>query len=43
VYYDREEIIRLMFGAGFRQVIVQGLKQPSSPGEGVFCLIAATK
>ncbi len=43
IYYDREEIIRLIFAAGFRQIIVQGLKIPSSPHEGVFCLIAATK
>ncbi len=43
VYYDREEMIRLLFAAGFRQVIIQGLKTPDSPHDGVFCLIAATK
>jgi len=43
IYYDREELIELLFGAGFRQVIVQGLKRASSPHEGIFSLIAATK
>jgi len=43
IYYDREEMIRLVFEAGFRQVIIQGLKTKSSPDEGVFSLIAATK
>jgi ubiquinone/menaquinone biosynthesis C-methylase UbiE len=43
VYYDREEMIELFFDAGFRQVIIQGLKETSAPDEGVFCLIAATK
>lgn len=43
VYYDREELIRRLFAAGFRQVIIQGLKAPSSAHEGVFSLIAATK
>jgi ubiquinone/menaquinone biosynthesis C-methylase UbiE len=43
VYYDREEMIRLVFEAGFRQIIIQGLKAPDSPHEGVFSLIAATK
>jgi ubiquinone/menaquinone biosynthesis C-methylase UbiE len=42
-YYDREEIIELLFGAGFRQVIIQGLNVPASPRSGVFSLIAATK
>lgn len=42
-YFDREEMIDLIFGAGFRQVIIQGLKVPSSPREGVFSLIAATR
>lgn len=42
-YYDREEIIGLLFQTGFRQVIVQGLKSPASPERGVFSLIAATK
>jgi SAM-dependent methyltransferase len=43
VYYDREEMIRLLFEAGFRQVIIQGLKATPSPNDGVFSLIAATK
>ncbi len=43
IYYDREELIELLFGAGFRQVIVQGLKKASSPHEGIFSLVAATK
>ena len=43
VYYDRDEIIHLLFEAGFRQVIVQGLKLPTSMHEGVFSLVAATK
>jgi ubiquinone/menaquinone biosynthesis C-methylase UbiE len=43
VYYDREEIIQLIFRAGFRQVVIQGLKNPSSEHQGVFSLIAATK
>ena len=43
VYYDREEIIRLLFEAGFRQVVIQGLNVPTSPHSGVFSLIAATK
>jgi ubiquinone/menaquinone biosynthesis C-methylase UbiE len=43
VYYDREEMIRLLFEAGFRQVIIQGLRQPASLAEGVFSLVAATK
>ncbi len=43
VYYDREEVIRMLFDAGFRQVIIQGLKEPASSDEGVFSLIAATK
>jgi ubiquinone/menaquinone biosynthesis C-methylase UbiE len=43
IYYDREEMIRLVFGAGFRQIIIQGLKAPDSPHQGVFSLIAATK
>ncbi len=42
-YYDREEIIGLLFKAGFRQVIIQGLSVPVSPYSGVFSLIAATK
>ncbi len=43
IYYDREEIIALLFKAGFRQIIVQGLNVPASPHSGVFSLIAATK
>jgi ubiquinone/menaquinone biosynthesis C-methylase UbiE len=43
VYYDREEIIRLLFEAGFRQVVIYGLNAPTSPHSGVFSLIAATK
>ena len=43
VYYDREEMIALLFDAGFRQVIIQGLNKPDSPHAGVFSLIAATK
>lgn len=43
VYYDCERIIELLFGAGFRQVIIQGLSSPKSRHEGVFNLIAATK
>lgn len=42
-YYDQEGMIDLIFGAGFRQIIIQGLKVPSSPDEGVFSLIAATR
>ena len=43
VYYDREELIRMFFGAGFRQVVIQGLRVPAGPDEGVFSLVAATK
>jgi ubiquinone/menaquinone biosynthesis C-methylase UbiE len=43
VYYDQEEILGLLFGAGFRQVIVQGLKARHADHEGVFSLLAATK
>jgi ubiquinone/menaquinone biosynthesis C-methylase UbiE len=43
VYCDREEMSRKLFSAGFRQVIIQGLKAPASRHEGVFSLIAATK
>jgi ubiquinone/menaquinone biosynthesis C-methylase UbiE len=42
-YFDREEIIQLLFKAGFRQVIVQGLNAPTPSQSGVFSLIAATK
>ncbi len=43
VYYDRDEVIELLFKAGFRQVIVQDLNVPASRHAGVFSLIAATK
>ena len=43
LFYDREEMIRMLFDAGYRQVIIQGLKEPNSPDDGVFSLIAATK
>ncbi len=43
IYYDQEEIIELLFSAGFRQVIIQGLNAPTSTHSGVFSLIAATK
>ena len=43
VYPDRDEIIELLFKAGYRQVIIQGLNAPASPHSGVFSLIAATK
>ncbi len=42
-YYDREEVIQMLFQTGFRQVVIQGLKVPSSLRQGVFSLIAATK
>jgi ubiquinone/menaquinone biosynthesis C-methylase UbiE len=43
VYFDREELIQLLFAAGFRQVVIQGLKQHGSLAGGVFSLVAATK
>jgi ubiquinone/menaquinone biosynthesis C-methylase UbiE len=43
VYHEREEIITLLFSAGFRQVIVQELEASGSHASGVFGLIAATK
>jgi len=43
VYYSREGMIEMLFDAGFRQVVIQGLKSPRSPHDGVFSLIAATK
>jgi SAM-dependent methyltransferase len=43
VYYHREAMIQLLFNAGFRQVVIQGLKTPESPRAGVFSLVAATK
>lgn len=42
-YFDREELIQLLFSTGFRQVIIQGLNTPTSSHSGVFSLIAATK
>jgi ubiquinone/menaquinone biosynthesis C-methylase UbiE len=42
-FYDREVMIRMLFEAGFRQVVVQELRKPSSPGQGIFSLVAATK
>lgn len=43
VYYDQDEIIAMLFKAGFRQVVIQGLKSCSAPHQGVFSMIAATK
>ena len=43
VYYDLDDMIRLVFEAGFRQVIIQGLKMGRFAEEGIFSLIAATK
>jgi ubiquinone/menaquinone biosynthesis C-methylase UbiE len=43
VYFDREEIIKMLFDVGFRQVIIQDLIVPASAKSGVFSLIAATK
>jgi ubiquinone/menaquinone biosynthesis C-methylase UbiE len=43
IYYDRDEVVALLFHVGFRQVIIQGLNVPSTPEAGEFCLIAATK
>ena len=43
VFYDREEMIRMIFAAGFRQIVIQGLRIPSSQHQGVFSLVAATK
>jgi SAM-dependent methyltransferase len=42
-YYDQEEMIDFIFSAGFRQIVIQGLKVPASPDDGVFSLIAATR
>jgi ubiquinone/menaquinone biosynthesis C-methylase UbiE len=42
-YFDREEIIQLLFNTGFRQVIIQELNAATSSHSGVFSLIAATK
>jgi ubiquinone/menaquinone biosynthesis C-methylase UbiE len=43
VYYDQEQMLQLLFDAGFRQVIIQGLKSRRSDRQGVFSLMAATK
>lgn len=43
IYYDTEEMIQLLFNAGFRQVIIQELKARSSPRDSVYSLVAATK
>lgn len=43
VYYDQEEMIRMLFEIGFRQVVIQGLRSPASVHQGVFSLVAATK
>lgn len=43
VYYDREEIIGLLFAAGFRQVVIQELRAPATSHSGVLSLVAATK
>ncbi len=43
IYYNREEMIRMLFETGFRQVVIQGLRSPTSPHQGIFSLVAATK
>jgi ubiquinone/menaquinone biosynthesis C-methylase UbiE len=43
VYYDQEQLIQMLFETGFRQVVIQGLRSPSSRNQGVFSLVAATK
>jgi len=43
VYFGREEMIRLLFDTGFRQVMVLGLQRPDGPSDGIFSLMAATK
>jgi ubiquinone/menaquinone biosynthesis C-methylase UbiE len=43
IYLDNEEMIKLLFESGFRQVIIQGLKSGRSPKTGTFSLVAATK
>ena len=43
VYPDREDLIKALFGAGFRQVIIQEKNSPTVKHPGVFNLIAATK
>jgi ubiquinone/menaquinone biosynthesis C-methylase UbiE len=42
-FYDHDEVVQLLFAAGFRQVIIQELKTRHSPHQGIFSLIAATK
>jgi ubiquinone/menaquinone biosynthesis C-methylase UbiE len=43
VYYDREELVGLIFAAGFRQVVIQELRAPATSHSGVLSLVAATK
>ncbi|HSW38644.1 MAG TPA: class I SAM-dependent methyltransferase [Acidobacteriota bacterium] len=43
VYHDRDELIKLLFKIGFRQVIAQDLNSPASKNSGVFSLITAIK
>jgi ubiquinone/menaquinone biosynthesis C-methylase UbiE len=43
VYRDREEIIQLLFEAGFRQITLWVLSVPASENSGAFSLIDATK
>ena len=43
VYPDREDLIKSLFGAGFRQVIIQEMNNPTTMRPGVFSLISATK
>jgi ubiquinone/menaquinone biosynthesis C-methylase UbiE len=43
IYPDREDLIKSLFNAGFRQVIVQELSSPTTLRPGVFSMIAATK
>jgi ubiquinone/menaquinone biosynthesis C-methylase UbiE len=43
IYFDREEIMELLFKVGFRQVIILELNIPANSKSGVFSLISATK
>ena len=43
VYPDREYLIKSLFGAGFRQVIIQEMNSPTTMRHGIFNMIAATK
>lgn len=43
LYYDREEIIELLYKAGFRQVVIWDLNVLSATRSGVFSRIIATK